>query len=231
MHIFHALVNATPLDTGVCIACEYMIPVLTQDVDNTVMDNPIRIERSNHYHPLFRLIDNLYTILTRLVGLIPQHIVEVGQVIVQVIIETLDLSAITRTHWVVWSVHKFNPNRIETVFMNFDQNKTRSICITNMLPDDDSNIIDGLIKAIVTDDKYIGVRIRSAELELTTSRGAFVMLKRIQNDRTLFRLEISPKKLSHWQRTKCWLRKIWQLGRFSPTDITAFNVLQFEKLV
>ena len=95
MHIFHALVNDTPLDTGVCIACEYMIPVLTQDVDNTVMDNPIRIERSNHYHPLFRLIDNLYTILTRLVGLIPQHIVEVGQVIVQVIIETLDLSAIT----------------------------------------------------------------------------------------------------------------------------------------
>lgn len=143
----------------------------------------------------------------------------------------LDLSAITRTHWVVWSVHKFNPNRIETVFMNLEQNKTRSICITNMLPDDDTNIIDGLIKAIVTDDKYIGVRIRSAELELTTSRGAFVMLKRIQNDRTLFRLEISPKKLSRWQRTKCWLRKIWQLGRFSPTDITAFNVLQFEKLV
>lgn len=94
MHILHTLVNATPLDTGVSITCEYVIPVPTQYIDNTVMDYPVRIERSYHYHPLFRLIDNLDTIFTWLVCLIPQHIVEVCQVFVQVIVETLYLCAI-----------------------------------------------------------------------------------------------------------------------------------------
>lgn len=94
MYIFHALVNTAPLDTGVCITCEDAIPMLAKDIDNTVMDNPVRKERSNHYHPLFRLIDNLDTILTRHVGFIPHHYVEVGQVLVQVVIETLYLSTV-----------------------------------------------------------------------------------------------------------------------------------------
>lgn len=89
MHIFHTFMYATPFDTGVGVANEYVMPMFTQDIDNTVMDYPVRIERSNHYHPLFRLMYDLDTILTRHVCFIPQHIVEVGQVFVQIIIETL----------------------------------------------------------------------------------------------------------------------------------------------
>ena len=72
VHSLHTACSATPLDTGVCVATELCCPVLPQNQDDTVVYDPIWIERCNRDRSLLWIIDLLKPVLSWSVRFISQ---------------------------------------------------------------------------------------------------------------------------------------------------------------
>ena len=94
VYILHTFVGTTPFDASVCVRYEYVVPVRSQHIDDTVMYHPVWKERSYHYIPLLRIKDLFSPIYSRLKGFLTQDLIQGSQAIIQIVIERLYLTSI-----------------------------------------------------------------------------------------------------------------------------------------
>lgn len=90
VHILHALVDSTPLDTGIGVLNEYVLPMLPQYINHIVVNDSVRKERGNHKHPLLWVVYHPNLVLSWYIGLIIQHLPQLLQPIRNVFIELTD---------------------------------------------------------------------------------------------------------------------------------------------
>lgn len=97
VHILHALVDSTPLDTGIGLLDEDMLPVLPQNVNHIVVNDSVWKERCNHKHPFLWVVNRADFVRTSLIGLVVQHLPQFLQPLRDVFIELTDFFSVFLT--------------------------------------------------------------------------------------------------------------------------------------
>lgn len=94
VNILHALVDSAPLDTGIGVLNEDMLPVLPKNHNHIVVNDSVREERCYHQHPLLGVVNCACPVLARNIGLVVQHLPQLLQPLRDVFIELTDFLTI-----------------------------------------------------------------------------------------------------------------------------------------
>ena len=94
VNILHALVDSAPLDTGIGVLNEDMLPVLPKNHYHIVVYDSVREERCYHQHPLLGVVNCACPVLARNIGLVVQHLPQLLQPLRDVFIELTDFLTI-----------------------------------------------------------------------------------------------------------------------------------------
>ena len=94
VYIFHALVDSAPLDTGIGVLNEDMLPVLPKNHYHIVVNDSVRKERCNHKHPFLGVVNRANSVLTWNIGLVVQHLPQLLLLIRDMFIERTDFLTI-----------------------------------------------------------------------------------------------------------------------------------------
>lgn len=94
VYILHALVDSAPLDTGIGVLNEDMLPVLPQNINHNVVNDSVRKERCYHKHALLGVLYRADSVLTRNIGLVVQQLPQHLHIIREVFVEHTDFLTI-----------------------------------------------------------------------------------------------------------------------------------------
>ena len=94
VHILHALVDSSALDTGIGVFNENVRPMRPQNLNHIVVNDSVWEEWRNHQHPFLGIVDYSCPVLAWNVGLVVQHLPQLLQPLRDVFIELTDFITI-----------------------------------------------------------------------------------------------------------------------------------------